>query len=98
MHQPIINEYKITKSVRQTARNLNLGETYISNVLSYHNIKYDNTNDNKAVAMIDKKTKQIIKIFNSITDASKEVTGKEDGNGHICMVCRGKRISAYGYL
>ena len=47
--------------------------------------------------MIDKQTNEPIKIFSSVREASKALTGSIDGNGHIGQVCRGKRKTAYGY-
>lgn len=48
------------------------------------------------VAMIDKITGVIIKIFKSVNEAMKHL-GISKNNGHINDVCKGKRNSAYGY-
>ena len=49
----------------------------------------------KAVAMIDKITGKIIKVFTGTWDAGRYL-GK--GHQHIQEVCQGKRKSAYGYF
>lgn len=51
----------------------------------------------KRVLMIDKQTNEPIRIFSSVREASKALTGSTDGNSHIGQVCRGKRKTAYGY-
>jgi len=47
------------------------------------------------VAQIDKETKEIINIFETITDAAKSI-GK--GTSHLTEVCNGKLKSAYGFI
>jgi len=49
----------------------------------------------KTVIQLDLQGNPIQK-FNSISDAARAI-GKPNGNGHISMVCRGKRKSCYGY-
>lgn len=49
----------------------------------------------KAIAMIDVKSNDIIKIFSSIRDAYRFL--EKISNGHIESVCKGKRKTAYGY-
>lgn len=47
------------------------------------------------VAMIDKNSGEIIKMFSSIADAGREMN---DIGNHIASVCVGNRKSAYGYI
>ena len=49
----------------------------------------------RAVAMLDKNTKEIIKVFPS-RKAAYDYLGKQH-SGHIAEVCKGKRKTAYGY-
>lgn len=49
----------------------------------------------KPVAMLDKDTKEILKVFSSISEAYKFLN--KSGDGHISSVCKGKRKTAYGY-
>jgi group I intron endonuclease len=49
----------------------------------------------RAVAMLDKDTKEIIKVFPS-RKAAYDFLGKQH-SGHIAEVCKGKRKTAYGY-
>lgn len=46
--------------------------------------------------MIDKDTNEIIRVFDSITEACNFL--EVDGSGHIVAVCKGKRKMAYGYI
>ena len=50
----------------------------------------------KPVAMLDKETEEIIKVFSTSTDAEKFLQ-KPRSHQHISEVCKGKRKSAYGY-
>lgn len=54
-------------------------------------------NGAKAVNMLDKDTKEILKTFDSIANASKFLE-KEHAGSHISDVCKGKRQTAYGYM
>lgn len=49
----------------------------------------------KKIHQIDIKTNEIIKTFNSISEASNFITGKKDDN--IGKVIRGQKLTAYGY-
>lgn len=50
----------------------------------------------KAVAMLDKKTNEIIRVFSSASEAERFLQ-KSGGRRHIHEVCNGKRKTAYGY-
>lgn len=50
----------------------------------------------RKVAQIDVKTDKILNIYDSISDACKAIN-KPAGDSHISAVCKGKRITAYGY-
>ena len=64
------------------------------NILSDERIKLGHQKTYKAVAKIDKNTKQILEIFNSVSEAErKNPTGK-----HIGQVCLGKRKTAGGFI
>lgn len=47
------------------------------------------------IAMLDKDTKEILRVFSSLREAH-DFLGKQQ-NGHIAAVCNGKRKVAYGY-
>ena len=51
----------------------------------------------RKVAMLDKETLETLKIFPSIADAARELTGRNRAGNHITEVCRGKNQTAYGY-
>lgn len=50
---------------------------------------------NRCIAMLDKNTFEILKVFTSLKEAY-NFLGKEQ-SGHIASVCNGKRKTAYGY-
>ena len=51
----------------------------------------------KPVAMLDKTTEEIIKIFSSTQEATEYLNIDRSGRVHINEVCRGSRKTAYGY-
>ena len=73
----------------------------ISSALEENNITLEqrlqrhHQNVSKSVMMLDKDTKQIIKIFPSMSEAYRFLN--KQGSGHISQVCNGKRKTAYGY-
>lgn len=58
-------------------------------------IKNKYGNAKKKTAMIDKDTNEIIKIFDSATEAAKFFN--KDNSSFINQVCKGKKKTAYGY-
>lgn len=50
----------------------------------------------KPVAMIDKHTNEVLKIFNSLLEAERFL-GKKSSEYHISEAAQGKRKTAYGY-
>lgn len=58
--------------------------------------KYDSGKPKRKVLQIDMKTNEVIKIFNSISEAAKAVGQKNPSN--IGGVCRGERKSVGGYF
>jgi len=66
------------------------------NISKKETIKNKFGNAKKSVAMIDKNTNEIIKIFNSVTEASNYLN-KKSGCSFISQVCNGKKKTAYGY-
>lgn len=57
--------------------------------------KYGADNVNSIpIYQIDKKTNNIVKEFDAIASAAREL---QVNPGHICSVCKGKRKTAYGY-
>lgn len=59
----------------------------------------DNHHSAKKIAMCDKKTHEIIKIFGSISSACDEICNKTTASeiGNISQCAKGNRKSAYGY-
>lgn len=48
------------------------------------------------IAMLDKNTHDILKVFSSIREVDRYLK-KDSGHAHIIAVCKGKRKTAYGY-
>lgn len=51
----------------------------------------------KPVAMKDKDTNNILNIFPSCSEAGRVIAGDKKAGYHISQVCRGIRLTAYGY-
>jgi hypothetical protein len=51
----------------------------------------------KSVAMIDRQTGNIIKVFDSVGNANDYVGAANRRDSKIGAVCKGERRSAYGY-
>lgn len=99
-YEEIGNKYLELKNQKETAKFFNCSEDVVAIALNTLNIsRFPITNEKlkKRVLMINKQTNEPIKIFSSVREASKALTGSSDGNGHIGQVCRGKRKTAYGY-
>ena len=108
----IISTYNEVKNCKEVARILNISVDSVYKILhqkSIHIITCQEVNKlllQKIVGMYDLKTKQLLKSFASLKDASKylvdnNITKAKDLRGitsHITHVCTNKRKSAYGYF
>lgn len=97
----IFKTYQETKSVLKTAKIVQCSEDSVVSIIKNKGISNQEIQENKRislskdVAMIDKTTNKIIKVFNGTHEAGRYL-GKS--HQHIQQVCQGKRKSAYGYL
>lgn len=97
----IYQTYLETKSLIKTANLCNCNEDSVRIIIKSKGISKEQIQENskinksKNVAMIDKESGEIIKVFNGTWDAGRFL-GK--GHQHIQEVCQGKRKSAYGYF
>lgn len=66
-----------------------------NNISSQQRIERGRCSIYKPVAMIDKNTNKILKVFSSKTEAFKFLN--KQSSGHIDAICKGKRKTAYGY-
>lgn len=93
--------WKENNSIQEIHNILGYDKGSISKILSIYNISSEDKfwrgkeNQMVSVAMVDKDTNKIIKVFSSIADAYNEL-GKQH-SGHITSVCKGQRKTAYGY-
>lgn len=100
-YELIYQTYIKIKSIKETAKIIGCSQDSVSKILSIYNLdkreKRKNANilQTKNVAMIDKKTNQVMKVFSSIGEAYKYL--QKPYSGHIASVCNKKRKSAYGY-
>ena len=106
--QDIIN-FHITSGYRLgiTAKHFNVDSSTIKNILKKNNIKWLNPKEikrynmqlkNGGIVQLDKDTKNIINVFNTLTEAN-EYLGKNKGNGTIYDACyRRKTHFAFGFL
>lgn len=97
----IYNTYKKTKSLKEAAKLCNCNEDSVSNIIKQKGITQEEIlqnykkNQSKTVAMIDKQSGEIIKVFTGTREAGHFLN---KGHQHIQEVCQGKRKSAYGYF
>lgn len=97
----IYHTYQQVKSMAETARLIGCCEDSVKIVLKNYNISQEEIilnsiiSQSKSVAMIDKETKEIIKVFTSTHEAGRYLNKTHQ---HIQEVCQGKRKSAYGYF
>lgn len=78
-------------TVRNALNAVNRMEEYRRKYTEY-NTRYNSV----SVKMLDKKTKEVLNVFESINQAMNFLNAGGD-KGHIKAVCNGKRNSAYGY-
>ena len=106
----IISTYNQLQNINKVAKILNVDQGSISTILNMYNIniihggKVTKRQSSKIVAMIDKNTNQIIKVFSSHMDAARWlITNNKSSDkdikiaGRIGSVVKGKRKTAYGY-
>ena len=100
-YELIYATYLETNSIKETALIVSCDEKSVSTILNIYGITKEDRIKNMAlkksnlVAMIDKKTNKIIKVFNGTREAGRFLNKT---NQHIKEVWQGKRKSAYGYL
>lgn len=100
-YELIYATYLETNSVKETALIVSCDEKSVSAILDIYGISKEDRIKNMAlkksniVAMIDKETNKIIKVFNGTREAGRFLNKTHQ---HIQEVCQGKRKSAYGYL
>ena len=97
----IYSTYKNVKNIKRTAEICNCHEDSVQKIIKQKGITQEEilenkrTNSSKKVAMIDKVTGEILKVFIGTWEAGRFL-GKR--HQHIQQVCTGKRKSAYGYF
>lgn len=96
----IINVYKQTLSMTETARICQCDRSSVSLILKNHNIETlasSEVNKNKYGKVVNQYDLQgkLVNSFSSVREAARSL-GKE-GYSHISDVCKGKRKTAYGY-
>lgn len=97
----VLKTYQETKSILKTAEIIQCNEDSVVSIIKNKGISNQEIQENKRilasknVAMIDKKTNKIIKVFNGTREAGRFLNKTHQ---HIQEVCQGKRKSAYGYL
>lgn len=98
----VIKTYNELKNQTKTAKILNICVDSVHDILVQNNIQIKRAGDmskdlnSKQVAMIDKKTLQVLKIFNSVREAEKFLGISY--RTHIPEVCNGKRKTCQGYI
>ena len=99
-YELIYATYLETNSIKETALIVSCDEKSVSTILDTYGISKEDKIKNMSlkksniVAMIDKKTNKIIKVFNGTREAGRFLNKKHQ---NIQGACQGKRKSAYGY-
>lgn len=99
--EKIIELYNKHKIIKIVADKMNCSTEGVSKILKQEGIETLNVKETailsqgKKVAMLDKNTEQILKIFNSISEAEKYL--QINYKSHIYKVCNGERKTFKGY-
>lgn len=100
-HDIILALWQDGKNIYEIHKITNYDEGAIRKVLKSHNISKNERFvrgqlvKQSPIAMLDKDTKEILRVFPSLKEAH-NFLGKQQ-NGHIAAVCDGRRKVAYGY-
>lgn len=91
--QDVIDTYNVSKNMNQTAKTLNLSYYTVRDILHHHNIF--GIDEIKPVEQIDPKTLKVIKTFESLEDAAREI-----GCTHtaIAQAAAGQTNNCRGYF
>lgn len=98
----IYSLYKEGKNQKEIATIINCSTDTVKYVLENNGIsKEERIRRSKEsstipIAMLDKNTNEILKVFSSASEAGRYLK-KNVGHAHIIAVCKGKRKTAYGY-
>ena len=98
----VIKTYNEIQNQKKVAELLNISVDSVHDILIQNDILIKSKEDflkdlnRKSVAMIDKNTLEILKIFSSIKEA--EVYLGISYRSHISEVCNGKRKTCQGYI
>lgn len=98
----VIKKYQELKHLRKTAEYFNCDEKTLRKILRSNNITINYPKNIairgacKKIAKLDKDTSEILEIYPSIKEASKEFGGKYSHEG-IGKACNGKQKTAYGF-
>ena len=97
-YEAIANKMKELKSSKKVQNYFNCSKNTVRTACKELNVLIPSVQEQqqKAVAMIDIKTNEIIKTFKSTREAARFIN-KPDSSSNISGVCRGKRKTAYGY-
>lgn len=96
------DKYKELQNLNETAKFFNCDVNTIKRACKEYNVEIlsfkevSRNKNGKKVAMIDKNTGDILKIFKTVGLAA-EYLGDRKKNSHIFHVCNGQRKTAYGY-
>lgn len=102
-YEEVIADYKKTKSMNQTAKNLGISRRAVYDILKKFNIPKFPSNckqktkpkNQKTIGMYDKNTLELLQVFESAKAAGRAIN-KNDSNINKC--CKGERNIAYGFV
>lgn len=107
----VIENYQKLKSAVDVAKVMNICVDSVLDILRIKNIDIISSDQvikqkyGKQVVALDKNTKEIVKIFNTLHEAAQWINDNEYSHSkvdttraHISEVCRGKRKTAYSFI
>lgn len=101
--QQVISLYNQLKNQKAVAKQLKIDATTVRKILRSNNITIIGRSEikrvllGKKVAMIDKITGEVLKEFDTVSDAANYLKMPTTSRSNIGRVCNGKRKTAYGY-
>lgn len=98
----LIETYKQTLSIKETAEICGCDERYLSEILKSHNVQIRTQQEyfqQVKGKLVNQYTLagEYLSTYPSLREAARAI-GKDEGASHINNVCKGKRKTAYGYI
>ena len=94
--ESIIKKYQEIKNIKEIAECFDCCTATIRKILNKNGIKLGKPCVIRTIAKLDKDTLEILNIYPSASNAGESLGSRTKGT-HILKVCKGERVTAYGY-